>query len=113
MSEPSDEADDESAEDDDDDLDWEAVDRSYEGPKLLGYGPDYDPSPLREKTRSRLALLLFALVAVVALSLIGLTAADALAEGTTKDLVAGILSPLIVLTGTALGFYFGGHHGSK
>jgi hypothetical protein len=50
-------------------------------------------------------------LAVVALSLIGLTASEALSANDTKDLVAGILSPLIALTGAALGFYFGGHHG--
>jgi hypothetical protein len=83
------------------------------GPNLLGYGPDYDPSPRREKTRSQLALGLLILLAAVALSLVGLTAAHRLAPETTKDLVAGILSPLVAVTGTALGFYFGGHHGPK
>ena len=85
----------------------------YEGPNLLGYGPDYELTTRQEKTRSQLALALVGLLAAVALLLITLTAAEALGPETTKDLVAGILSPLIALTGTALGFYFGGHHGSK
>jgi hypothetical protein len=118
MTESSDEADGESAAEDDEqfeDDDWEPVVGSpYDGgPRLLGYGPDYDPTPRREKTRSELAIGLLALLAVVALSLIGLTAWHRLAPDTTKDLVEGILSPLIAVTGTALGFYFGGHHGSK
>lgn len=90
---------------------WEGP--RYGGPNLLGYGPDYDPTPLREKTRSQLAVGLLALLAIVALSLIGLTAWHKLAPDTTKDLIEGILSPLVAVTGTALGFYFGGHHGSK
>lgn len=82
-------------------------------PRVLQIGQAYDPLPRREKTRSWLAIGLVALLATVALSLIGLTAAEFLDESTTKDLVAGILSPLIALTGTALGFYFGGQHGLK
>lgn len=118
MTEGSDEGDDESAADHADefeDEDWEPVVAStYDGePRLLGYGPDYDPTPRREKTRSQLALGLFLLLALVALSLIGLTAWHRLGIDETKDLVEGILSPLIAVTGTALGFYFGGHHGSK
>jgi hypothetical protein len=115
MTDGSDEADSEPAEDEEFDDEWEpVVSDSYDGgPRLLGYGPDYDPTPRREKTRSELAIGLLALLAVVALSLIGLTAWHRLAPDTTKDLVEGILSPLIAVTGTALGFYFGGHHGSK
>jgi len=99
----------------DEEFDWEPVVGSpYDGgPRLLGYGPDYDPTPRREKTRSELAIGLLVLLAFVSLSLIGLTAWHRLAPDTTKDLVEGILSPLIAVTGTALGFYFGGHHGSK
>jgi len=117
MTNGSDEADDESAAEDAEELegDWEPVGGSpYDGaPRLLGYGPDYDPTPRREKTRSQLALGLLILLAAVALSLIALTAWHRLAPDTTKDLVEGILAPLIAVTGTALGFYFGGHHGSK
>jgi hypothetical protein len=120
MSDPSDGTDEESAQDDDDldeieEFEWEPpTGRRYDsGPNLLGYGPDYDPSPRREKTRSELALGLLILLGLVALSLIGLTAWHRLAPETTKDLTEGILSPLIAVTGTALGFYFGGHHGPK
>jgi len=108
--------DDEASEDDFEDADeWEPVLGSpHDGtPNLLGYGPPYDPNPLREKTRSRLALGLLILLGIIALSLIGLTAASRLQPDTTKDLVEGILSPLVAVTGTALGFYFGGHHGKS
>ena len=86
---------------------------SVRPPRVLQVGATFDPLPRREKTRSWLAIGLVALLAAIALSLIGLTAAELLPESTTKDLVAGILSPLIALTGTALGFYFGGQHGSQ
>jgi hypothetical protein len=80
-------------------------------PRVLQVGKTYDPLPRREKTRSWLAFSLVALLATIALSLIGLTAGKLLDPSATKDLVAGILSPLTALTGAALGFYFGGHHG--
>jgi hypothetical protein len=82
-------------------------------PNLLRFGRSYDPSPLREQTRSRLALLLVLLLATVALSLIVFSATKLISAENAKDLVAGVLSPLIALTGTALGFYFGGRSGSR
>jgi len=36
-----------------------------------------------------------------------LTAANALSLEQAKDLAAVVFSPIVVLTGTALGFYFG------
>jgi hypothetical protein len=80
--------------------------------RVLQIGGKYDPLPRREKTRSWLALGLVGLLALIASALVGLTAAKALAIDDTKDLIDGILSPLIALAGAALGFYFGGHHGS-
>jgi hypothetical protein len=80
--------------------------------RVLQIGGKYDPLPRREKTRSWLALGLVGLLALLTSALVGLTAAKALAIDDTKDLIDGILSPLIALTGAALGFYFGGHHGS-
>jgi hypothetical protein len=50
---------------------------------------------------------------VVALALIALTALGELTIDEAKDLIGGVLSPLIALTGTALGFYFGGHQGGS
>jgi hypothetical protein len=74
-------------------------------------GPPFDPLPRQEKTRTWLAFSLLGLLAFISIALIFLTAFGPLKEGETKDLVAGILSPLVALTGAALGFYFGGHHG--
>ena len=74
-------------------------------------GPPYDPLPRQEKTRSWLAFTLVGLLAFISLALIFLTAFGPLKPDETKDLVAGVLSPLVALTGAALGFYFGGHKG--
>lgn len=89
-------------------------DAPYGGPfqvpqRVLWVGDEYNPLPRREQTRSWLAFSLVGLVAVISLALIGLTAGGVLDIDEAKDLVAGILSPLIALTGAALGFYFGGH----
>jgi hypothetical protein len=82
-------------------------------PRLLSVGRKYDPLPQREKTRSWLALALVAQLASIALGLLFLTAFGKLKIDDAKDLIDGILSPLIALTGTALGFYFGGHQGGS
>jgi len=46
---------------------------------------------------------------MVALMLIIFTATDLLSDSQAKDLAASVLSPIVAVTGTALGFYFGGH----
>lgn len=73
----------------------------------------YDPSEKREVTRAQLASGLALLLAVVALLLIVLTADHDLTLGEAKDLALAIYSPIVVLTGTALGFYFGVHQSGK
>jgi hypothetical protein len=78
-------------------------------PKLLRVGGPYDPAPVREKTRRQLALLLAWLLAAVAVSLIACVAFNKLTDREAKDLAAAVLSPIVAVTGTALGFYFGGH----
>jgi hypothetical protein len=75
-------------------------------------GETVDLATIQEKTRSYIAKGLVLLLVVVALSLIGLTAWGKLSINDSKDLAGAVLSPLIAVTGTALGFYFGGHHGS-
>ncbi len=42
-----------------------------------------------------------------------LTAAGSLTLGEAKDLAEVIFSPIVVLTGTALGFYFGVHQDGR
>jgi hypothetical protein len=67
-------------------------------------GADYNLVKAQEETRSHLARwLLYLLIGTVVLS-ISLLAAGRL----TTDDVGSVLSPVVALTGTALGFYFGG-----
>ena len=75
----------------------------------------WDPEKERELTRKRLALLLAAVVVLISLLLVVLTATNNLSITEAKELAGFVLSPLIGVTGTALGFYFGGHSagGSK
>jgi hypothetical protein len=76
-------------------------------------GKPFDLEEVREKTRRNLALILAALLFIVAILLVSLTATGDLKVETTKDLAASVLSPVVAVTGTALGFYFGGHRGGK
>jgi enoyl-CoA hydratase/carnithine racemase len=70
--------------------------------------PPYDPAEDREKARRLLAYALLALLATVVFALLGADFAGWIELNDTKDLAASILSPIVVLVGTALGFYFGG-----
>jgi fatty acid desaturase len=82
-------------------------------PQTPTLGEKYDPAEHREHTRARLAAGLAFLLAIVALLLITLTASGSLSLDTAKDLAAVIFSPIVVLTGTALGFYFGVHQDGR
>lgn len=82
-------------------------------PPTVHVGETIDLETIREQTRSYIAKALVLLLVAVTLALIGLTAWHRLSVGDAKDLAGAVLSPLIAVTGTALGFYFGGHHGSK
>jgi hypothetical protein len=75
----------------------------------LRYGPPYDPARRREETRSRLALALVTLISLIALLLVVLTALEELTIDDAKDLAGVVLAPLIAVTGTVFGFYYGGH----
>jgi hypothetical protein len=67
----------------------------------------YDPEPERERVRGRLAIGLFLLVAVLSAAAFALTASNRLSTS-DLDKLQPLLAALITLTGTALGFYFGG-----
>ncbi len=81
-------------------------------PRQPTVGP-YNIAAAREQTRATLAGGLAVLLGIVALLLIGLTAFNALAIGDAKDLAEVIFNPIVVLTGTALGFYFGVHQDGR
>ena len=84
-----------------------------EAPPAPTLGPKYDPVEHRERTRGRLAVGLAFLLAIVGLLLIVLTATHAISLNDAKDLAEVIFSPIVVLTGTALGFYFGVHQNGR
>ncbi len=65
----------------------------------------FDLLRAQEETRGLLAKGLFLLLAATVLSVIGLAAAGRLSAVE----MAAILSPVVTLTGTALGFYFARH----
>jgi hypothetical protein len=72
----------------------------------------YDPAKDQENARRRLALGLLILLSVVVIALLGGTFADWISVDESGELAQAILSPVVVLTGTALGFYFGGQSNS-
>jgi hypothetical protein len=84
-------------------------------PESLQYrlGKPVDPEAEREKVRKYLALTLVALLFIVAVLLIAMTAINDLSVSEAKELAAFVLSPVVAVTGTALGFYFGAQRGGR
>ena len=67
----------------------------------------YDPEPRRDWVRAFISVaLVVALLGVIAYALYSTSANDTVYTR-TRDLLDRILTPLIGLIGTALGFYFG------
>lgn len=77
-------------------------------PVRIRRGPPWDPKKARERTRSYLAGALVLALITATLSLIALVATNAVTVDEAKDLAVVAVSPLVAITGTALGFYFGG-----
>lgn len=71
---------------------------------------EYDPEPEREQVRARIAQGLTLAVILIALGTFAFLAADILSADDMEPLQL-FFTPLITLTGTALGFYFGGQQG--
>ncbi len=76
--------------------------------RTLREGEKYDPAPDRENTRSWLAKALVWLLFLISLGLLAGVMVGELSSLQAKDLALAVLSPLVALTGAALGFYFGG-----
>ena len=77
-----------------------------------GAAPGLPPPPIaievsRERVRGVLAIFLLSLLGLVILSLLVAAIADWLTTTEVKDLLEPLITPLVALTGTALGFYFG------
>jgi hypothetical protein len=73
----------------------------------------WDPEPARERLRGALAaILLVLLAAVIGLAWLALWA-DIATEPEIKDLLSVMLTPVVALVGSALGFYFGGKSATR
>ena len=70
----------------------------------------YDPSPERERVRGYIAIGLTAAVIAFAALVTVLVACNLLSVDEVEKLEL-YFTPLVALSGTALGFYFGGHGG--
>ena len=84
------------------------IDLSAEADRL-----DYRASDLardQEGARRRLAYSLIGLLALVVVLLLLGDFAHWIDVDEAKDLALAILSPVVVLAGTAIGFYFGGNN---
>jgi hypothetical protein len=70
----------------------------------------YDPSPEREKVRTRLSYAILALTGVTGITIVIGTLAGASGVDTVLN---GVFTPLIGLSGAVMGFYFGGRDSSR
>jgi hypothetical protein len=67
----------------------------------------YNPDPGRDRTRARLAYLLTSTVLVIVLAALMLLVTGSLKTSDLESVSAALLTPVIGLVGTVLGFYFG------
>ena len=69
-------------------------------------GAIYDPRPLEDKARRRIAYLLIALLAFLVIALLAMVVFDIITVDEIKDFGV-ILGPLVALVSAATGFYYG------
>lgn len=67
----------------------------------------YNPDPGRDRTRARLAYLLTGAVLAIVLTALLFVATGAMETSDLESVSAALLTPVIGLVGTVLGFYFG------
>jgi len=77
-------------------------------PPSPAVGAVWNPEPARERIRGAVAVGLIVLLGVIAIASFALLATDTLSLDEVEGLLTALFSPLLALTGTALGFYFGG-----
>ena len=75
----------------------------------------HEIATLREKTRSRIAYALMALLAGTIGTAISLAVLDVFydTEDVLSTFIQGVFTPVVALTGTALGFYFAGRDAGR
>jgi hypothetical protein len=72
----------------------------------------FDPEPQREKIRGVLALILVSLVVLLSVMTYGFLAKGWI-NGDDVQTLSPVFTALVTLTGTAVGFYFGGGKGGS
>jgi hypothetical protein len=77
-------------------------------PPSPAVGALWNPEPAREKIRGAVAVGLIVLLGVIAIGSFVLLSTDTLTLDEVEGLLTALFTPLLALTGTALGFYFGG-----
>lgn len=69
-------------------------------------GAIYDPRPLEDKARRRIAYFLIALLALLIIALLAMVVFDIITVDEIKEFGV-ILGPLVALVSAATGFYYG------
>lgn len=93
--------------------DGDHIDLSGEEPArgpgpVVHEGRVWNPEPGREKIRGALAIFLVSILSAIAVGSFVLVATNTFTLDEVEGLLTALFTPLLALTGTALGFYFGG-----